>query len=351
MKILKYIYGLALLTLASCTSDENVPVGELRNFAVSSEIVPFDGEPETRVTIDGTGFEAGDWIRLKIICPFSTGTENGETTYGNSYDGFWLMKYNSGTQPWVPLTSADGCDIDGDYSNSGASDLTGRRPSQATPYVFTASTWTEELSFLAGSGRVLNYSNVFHADQTLLRDYKAADVLWAQQIMETGCWNVHLDFHHVMSAILITVDPGTTGFDLTDAVVTVDGMPDIDQQEIIVGDYYAQKSKVNSTNFGYKKKNTCSVSENGKVLGIGLNGASAASCKPFSGISNTATYTAHHVAQAGSVFRLIVPPVTLAAAPVIWIHSANGEKRYSFTCPITSFEQGKLYQYNMNLTD
>lgn len=351
MKILRYILGLGLLLTAACAEDDKTLPEEPHAFTVTSDIIPFAGEEATRVNLDGTGFESGDWIRLKVICPFSTNTEIAESTSGTSYDGFWLMKYTSGAQPWTPLTAADGCDIDGDYGNSSASSIFSRQPAQATPYVFTASTWTEEVSFLAGGSRILNYSNVFHTDQTLLRDYKAADVLWAQQYMETGCWNVHLDFHHVMSALLVTVDTGSTGFDLDGAVVTVEGLPEIDQQEIIVGDYYAAKSKVNSTSYGYRNKHACTVAQNGKVLGIGVNAGGSASCRSFATIANTATYTAHHVSPSGNVFRVIVPPVTLGDAPVIWIRSADGRNRYKFTCPVTTFEQGCLYPFNMQLAD
>ena len=184
--------------------------------------------------------------------------------------------------------------------------------------MFTAQTWSEEQIFIAAGGtRIEEYSNVFHANQSKEAAYKASDLMWAQTIQQTGSYNVHLSFRHVMAALLITVDvpDGLTISD--DAVLTLEGMPDIDQAEVIVGDYYAYKSKVNVNNYGYKAKHNCNVNMNGKVIGVAVVDDSQAKAitEPINDREQTATYTAYN---AGSkTYRLIVPPCTLSKSATI----------------------------------
>ena len=93
MKINKIFFlGLAML-LAACSADDE-PQEQLTSgiLSFSTTIENFEGEDITRTNFDGNAFENGDKIKLKIICPFSTHTEFGETTYGNSFDAFWLLK-------------------------------------------------------------------------------------------------------------------------------------------------------------------------------------------------------------------------------------------------------------------
>jgi hypothetical protein len=345
MKTSKLILlGIAML-LAGCSADE-AQREQQGILSFSTSIEDFDGEPLTRTTLEGHAFEAGDKMKLKIICPFSSHTEFGETTYGNSFDAFWLLKWNAGQ--WATLTSADGFDINGDYSPSASPDIYERYEAQQTPYVYTAQTWSEEQIFIAGAGtRVEQYSNVFHANQTKEANYKASDLMWAQTIQQTGSYNVHLSFRHVMSALLVTVDANASLGISDDAVLTLEDMPDIDQAEVIVGDYYAAKSKVNSNDYGYKSKHACTKDDNGKVIGVAVvdDSQKRAYTKPIGSVAQTGTYTACHVGQ--RAYRLIVPPGTLSKQATFWLR--DGEKRYSMSLSQTSFEAGKLYKITMKI--
>ncbi len=332
--------SLALLSLAAC-SDGDAPSGETtKGVKLTSSIEDFIGESGSRANVDGTAFETNDLIRIKVICPYVTSMEFGESTWGNSFDGFWLQRWDGAS--WVYVPASFGFDVDGDYQVSDAVSLTNQTLVQQTPYVFTASTWTEEKAFVTNGSLVLQYANVFHSDQSREKNYKASDVLWAQNIMQTGTDEVNLTFNHVMAALKITIDGSVTLSD--NATLTIVGMPDIDQAEIIVGDMYAEKSKVNST-CGYKQKHACTAAENGKVLGIGINveASGTSNTQPFTEIAQTATYKALH--RSGQMFQLIVPPCTLTDKAVVWVR--DGEKKWSADLSQTTFEQG--YMYNLTL--
>ena len=289
---------------------------------------------------------------MKIICPFSTHTEFGETTYGNSFDSFWLLKWNNQNDTWATLTDKDGYDINGDYSPSPSPDIYARYEAQQTPYVYTAQTWSEEQIFIAGNNtRVEKYSNVFHANQTKAANYKASDLMWAQTIQQTGSYNVHLSFRHVMSALFITINDANNNI-TGDAVLTLEGMPDIDQREVIVGDYYAAKSKGSSSTYGYKYKHACDTANNAKVIGVAVidDTQKKAYTEAISQMSQKATYTAFYAGNnvAGQkTYRLIVPPCQLTNKAVFWLR--NGEKRYSMTLNQDKFEAGKLYNVTMTI--
>ena len=124
-------------------------------------------------------------------------------------------------------------------------------------------------------------------------------------------------------------------------------MPDIDQAEVIVGDYYAAKSKVNSNDYGYKSKHACTRDDNGKVIGVAVvdDSQKRAYTKPIGSVAQTGTYTACHVGQ--RAYRLIVPPGTLSKQATFWLR--DGEKRYSMSLSQTSFEAGKLYKITMKI--
>lgn len=343
----KYLCYCFVLLLTGCSAD-NGESAQLQEgtLSLTASIDNFEGELVTRTNLAGTAFENGDKIKLKVICPFSAHTEFGETTYGNSFDAFWLLKWD--TNNWVTLTSEDGYDINGDYSASASPNIYSRYLAQQTPYVFTAQTWSEEQIFIAGGGtRVEQYSNVFHADQTQEADYKACDLMWAQTIQQTGSYNVHLSFRHVMAALLIAVDAPDDLNISGNAVLTLEGMPDIDQAEVIVGDYYAERSKVNVNNYGYRAKHSCDVDKNGKVIGVAVvdDRQAKAYTQPINDIVQTATYTAYN---AGSkTYRLIVPPCTLNENAIFWLR--DGEKRYSMTLSQQTFEQGHLYKLTMKI--
>ena len=355
------IYGLsallwALFSLGGCSDGEEALPLTSAPVQLLSSIEAFSGEePATRVNAEGNAFQMGDRMRLKIICPFVTSTETGE---GNSYafDAFWLNKWTG--SGWTNLTEADGCDINGDGKLSRAYDVQSLYLSQATPYVFTASTWSQEVVFRTKENKtVVQYQPVFRANQSTEANYLESDLLWAQTVMQTATDQVQLHFQHVMCALSITLE----GFSLTaldEVTLTVDGMPDIDGAEVIVGDYYAEKSKANSSNFGYKAKNHCDYAHNGQVLGIGVNDYSQnkgytqpmkgnVTASTYSGglVPNTGSYTAWR--QTDNLFRLIVPPCELDARPVVWLRS--GEQRWKSTLEQTRFEQGCLYKLKVSL--
>ena len=336
-------FSFALL-LVGCQADEPQPTQQQAGtLTITTSVDDFEGRGGTRTNIGDNAFEDGDKIKLKMICPYSTHTEFGETTYSGSFDGFWLLKWDA--DKWALLTAADGYDINGDYAPSAAPNIFERYLAQQTPYVFTAQTWTDEQMFMAGSGtRVMQYSNVFHANQTHEADYKASDLMWAQTIMQTGTYNVHLSFKHVMAALCITVD----GVNLSDkAVLTLEGMPDIDQAEVIVGDCYADKSKVNSNTYGYQMKHACDADQNGKVIGVAVvsDDLQKTYTKALSEIGQTATYTAY---DAGSqTYRLIVPPCELKNKATLWLR--DGELRYSMPLSQQQFEAGKRYSMKMTI--
>ena len=349
MKINKiFILGIAALLIACSADDALHEQLEPGILSFSTSIDNFEGESViTRTNFLGNAFEDGDKIKLKIICPFSSHTEFGETTYGNSFDAFWLLKWDA--DKWSTLTSADGCDINGDYTPSASPNIYDRYEAQQTPYVYTAQTWSEEQIFMAGGTRVEQYSNVFHANQTKEADYKASDLMWAQTIQQTGSYNVHLSFKHMMAAILVTVSADASLGITENAVLTLEGMPDIDQAEVIVGDYYAAKSKVNSNNYGYQSKHSCTQAQNGTVIGVAVvdDEQKKSYTKAISDISQDAIYTAYNAG--GKTYRLIVPPCTLSKEATFWLR--DGEKRYSMTLSQTTFDAGKLYKVTMKINE
>lgn len=378
----KYLlYISSALLLAACSQEQEIrETGcELNSLSVSVE--PYIGETESRANIAGTGFEVGDWIRLKLICPFAEETQTGETIDNGYYDGFWVLKYAGGTS-LTPLTKTDGCDLNGDFVNSDAPNIQGQYLSQQTPYVFVAQTWNEEKVFHDGTNRYLQYSYTFQADQS--KDdgsaYKKNDLLWAQQFMQTGTPNVHLTFSHKMAALKITIDDSelktqkvdaegnllyiqddqTEGTTVTanpvmvsapisaNAVLTLEGMPDIDQMEVVVGDYYAAKDCYTTT-YGYKDQASCIKDDNGKVLGVIVlnHSTKKAVTTPIASMPQTGIYKAYHDVE-NSVYRLIVPPCTVTA-PVLYLR--DGNRRFKVDLSQKEFVQGKMYNLPMKLTN
>ena len=139
------------------------------------------------------------------------------------------------------------------------------------------------------------------------------------------------------------------------ALLTVEGMPDIDQAEVIVGDYYAGASKVNVANdyydYSYRAKSSCEVGDNGKVLGIAVinDATQKVSCKGFKDIAQSATYTAYRV-PGTNTFRLIVPPCSLDTNATIWLRTGDKlDQRYCLSLSQTDFAAGTLYTLNMKI--
>lgn len=356
----------ALLLLGACTADDALEVAPDGKsiVTITSDIQPFEGEAFSRVNVAGNDFINGDLIRLKIICPFLSSTERGETTDGNSYDAFYYLKRSG--EAWTRVVSSDGFDISGTYYASGSPDIASYYEAQQTPYVFVASTWSEERRFVANGSLYDHLTPVFHADQTKEKHYRASDVLWAQTFMQTGAWNIHLGFQHKMACLVITINDEALadGDKISDnAVLTLEGMPDIDQAEIVIGDYYADASKINS-GYGYRQKSSCNYENNGKVLGIAVNdeGAKRAKVAPMSGnptspggdfscgigsnqyaalptVPNTGIYTAYK--QATKHYRLIVPPCKLDTNATFWLR--DGSRRFKVDLVNKTFVEGKLY--------
>lgn len=364
-----------LLLFACACSKAADPVREA--VTITSSLEPFAGDDATKVNVGGDSFIDGDYIRLKIICPFVTSTERGEYTDGNSYDAFYYLK-RSGSS-WVRVTSEDKFDISGTYSYSDSPNIASYYEAQQTPYVYVATTFSEERRFVAGGSLYDHLTPVFHADQSKEKHYRASDVLWAQTFMQTGAWNIHLGFQHKMACLDIIIDDQyltkpnpdydpadpESHFTIPDpisdgAVLTLEGMPDIDQAEIVVGDYYADASKINS-GYGYRQKSSCSYENNGKVLGVAVNDHAAGRAKvaPLTGsptpggdnsslapaVGNTATYTAYQ--QAAKHYRLIVPPCVLATKAVFWLR--DGSRRFTVKLEQLTFAEGKLYPVTLRL--
>ena len=324
--------GLLLLAGAGCTADlPGVDPGDAtRPLTLLTSVEQFAGGAQTRVSMDGKNFLDNDRIRVKLICPYVTTTETGESTGSSTSDGFWLLKRKGGG--WSTLSAADKCDLNGDGIYSGSSDLQEQYLAQQTPYVFTASTWSREVRFLDGVGAdamktVVHYAPVFHADQRLEADFEASDLLWAQSVVQTGTDYVRLNFRHVMALLVVTVKGAPA---LSDPVLTLEGMPDIDQQELVVGDFFAEKSKVNGLNgydaYGYQKRYPCTKEQNGTLLGIGTF-SQTAQVKPLTDLPRDGVYTAYRDADK-TTFRLIVPPYAFTADyPTLWLR--DGAERWS----------------------
>ena len=349
---------LAGTALCGCSGNEVAVPAEDKPVLFTGTIKPFEGEDiQSRVNVEGTGFTDGDFIRIKVICPYVTSSEYGEQTYGASYDSFWLLK-SAGGSSWGTLSASDGCDINGDYLDSGSQPMSSLYLSQQTPYVFTAQTWSVERKFVTGSSLVLLYSSIFHADQSREANYRASDLLWAQSYLQTGSESVHFDFYHKMAALKITIDDSALpeGKKLSDnAILSLSGMPGIDHAEVVVGDYYAAKSKTDVA-FGYKQKNFCTKENNGKVLGVAVNTDSYAYAMPMTGnpnpdsrscVPNDGTYTAYKAAT--KLYRLIVPPCVLENKNKPVFHLLDGNRRWTYELNQLTFEQGNLYKITINV--
>ncbi len=352
-----------MMMLAACSSDngeqEEQTLPKTGKLTITSSVNDFEGDAVTRTNLEGTAFAVGDWIKLKIICPYVSNTLIGETTWGGSADALWLLKW-SGSE-WTTLTTDDQVDISSHYSY-GSNNVFGQFEAQQTPYIYTASTWNENVIFLANNGssnsRYSQYSYIFHTDQSKESDYLKNDLLWAQTYMQTGSYNVHLSFNHIMACLKIKVSGVTLS---NNAVVTLEGMPDIDQQELVVGDYYAAASKVN-TKYGYQDKCKCDYANNGKVLGVAMVQESSvkAIVNPLSGnpsdshhtsgttVVNKGVYTAYYDSSS-TTYYLIVPPCVLSANATFMIR--DGAKRYSYELQQKTFKQGKLYPVTITLTE
>lgn len=369
--IKKYIYLALVLICCGCSTDvaeqKQQPLVTMECDMFGAEIVPFqeegkDAPKATRVNTAGDSFMPGDLIRIRIIAPFSSESEYGESTWGGTYDNFRIWQWAANHANWATVGSGRGFDFDNDLYPSAAS--ANIIMPQATPFVFTATTWTEEIHYVLsspgqpGGTLVSTFSNVFKADQRKEENYRSSDVLWAQQYMETGVDHVRLSFEHKMAALKIDISDFESELDKTinapEVILTLENMPDIDQQEVTIGNYYAEKMKGTKLPYGDYWRTRCTYEQNGKVLGIVVPNETEGHLVqiPFISLSQTGVYTAYK--NDANTFLFIIPPYTVPAevTPTLWLR--QGEKRWS--APLTlpdgrTFEMGKRYSVKMQKPD
>lgn len=343
-----FLLGANVLWLCGCSQSDDVVVTATETVSFDVSLEPFEGETKTRTSEDGLAFEAGDQFRMKIICPHTGSHQSGET-WGSGYYNFTL-----------------------DGSSTGFSTTT---EVQSTTYVYTAQNTTGTRVFVVGDYRYTRPSNFFCADQSKLKYFKQSDVVWAQSVRQTGAREVHLTFYHKVAKLDITLDDsnlkktteeGETAFPLRDnAILTLEGMPDIDGAEIVVGDYYADES-YESENYSYKQKASCSYENNGKVLGIEVidevdkedkrskiarmtgnpETPGGAYSSVYGIVPNTGTYTCYKT-SVSKHYMLYVPPCHLSENAVFWVR--DGERRYSAKLEQTTFEEGVCYKVKVVL--
>lgn len=344
MKRTHYIYILeAVLTMliTACSHEGTMSMtddgDELIHITMS--MVPFEGDAVTRTSLDGTRI-SGDKIRMKIICPNSKSWENGETWGG----------YHEFT-----------CNNDAAVSEVFAS--SSAREGQSTTYIYTAQNTTDTRIFVSNNIRYTEPSNFFYADQSKQVQFIKSDVIWAQGVRTTGAREVHLNFKHKVAKLNITINDSDVEAFSNNAILTLEGMPDIDGAEIVVGDYYADETfNGDYGNYYYKHKASCSYEYNGKVIGIevvddtrkrltvwGMTGNPAPAGgdnnkEIFGTVPNTGIYTAYHYGEKNYV--LYVPPCTLSQNAVFWLR--DGVRRYSVPLSILQFEEGVCYNLTLN---
>lgn len=370
----------ALLYFSSCQQQEEEPVPTSETVKFSLTMSPFEGDAMTRTTVSGEGFEAGDKIRFKIFCPNSKSHELGET-WGSYYTITVPNEVNETTSFFM----TSGSNSDGSY---------GSYEAQSTTYIYTAINTTGTRIFAVGDYRYSNPSNFFYADQSKLEFFKKSDLVWAQAVRQTGAREVHLNFKHKVAKLDITIeDDGNVFSDNT--ILTLEGMPDIDGAEIVVGDYYADES-YEDYSFNYKTKCSCSYENNGKVIGIevideankkSIVNALTGNPYPAGGTSNSGTYS--KVPNTGTYraykdpnftpdsehpnnkhYMVYIPPCDLDPGfepvhvdpsdpespmtqsekrAVVWLR--DGTKRYSVALDQLSFEEGKCYKQTIKIAN
>ena len=372
---------LSLFVITACNDnvqgvmdDEDVKLITLDGSDLHSEIEPFEevgeeGSRTTRVNLQGEQFEPNDLIRLRVIAPYVSSSEYGESTWGGSYDNWRLYTWGGEESNWGPVNGQKfHLDVDNDFAESNGNAPNAIIMPQATPFVFTATTFTEEIHHVLPSASsagtvVLSFSNVFKADQRRPENYKASDVLWAQQYMQTGSDNVRLSFKHKMAALKIDVRDFASllAEGSEEVVLTLENMPDIDQQEVTIGNYYANMMK-DKRNYGDYYRTKCSYEDNGKVLGIVVPDEYLGHLEQIAftdnRISQDGVYTAYK--QDVNTFLLIIPPYTVpeGVTPTLWLR--KGEKRWSAPLSLPkaedgngqtdrTFESGKRYNVTMKV--
>lgn len=360
--ILSLLFFSGSMALSSCSNEEAAPTtveDDVVRFTMN--ISPFEGETVTRTNVEGTHFEGGEKIRFKIICPNSGDHELGET---------WGSYYTI-TAP-SPVNSGD----EVSFFTSGTH---GSYEAQATTYIYTAMNTTDNRIYVVGDYRYSFPSSFFFADQSKVKQFKSSDVVWAQAVRQTGAREVHLNFKHKVAKLDITIvdDNGLlkeNGVLSDNIILTLEGMPDIDGAEIVVGDYYADQSIDSDYAFKYRDKASCNYENNGKVIGIEvLDDANkrtrvyALTGNPYPAggdwnnyqyakVPNTATYRAYQDPSNKLHFMLYVPACNLDPDKVdadntgsnhatMWLR--DGAKRYKMALNQKEFVEGVCYKLNM----
>lgn len=376
LKSFKYYSILCMIALAACTVRRETPemVTDCDSVLFTLSMSPFEGENITRTTLDGESFEGGDKIRFKIFCPNSKSHELGET-WGSFYT----------------ITVPDALNQHDDVSFF-ASGEHGSYEAQSTTYIYTAINTTGTRTFVVGDYRYSRESNFFYADQSKLEQFKKSDLVWAQAVRQTGAREVHLNFKHKVAKLDITIeDDGGVLSDNT--ILTIEGMPDIDGAELVVGDYYADES-YEDYSYNYKTKASCSYENNGKVIGIevidetnkkSIVNALTGNPYPAGGTSNSGTYA--KVPNTGTYraykdpnpvpehtnwkhYMLYIPPCNLdpgfepvpvnpeepdgpmtqsPLSAVIWLR--DGTKRYSVKLDQLKFMEGIRYTQKIKIAN
>ncbi|MCI6251826.1 MAG: fimbrillin family protein [Bacteroidales bacterium] len=356
------LYSLLFLTaagMAGCADDDAEGLPSDDGVTVKISLTPFEGEHAMRTTTDGLNLEVGDKFRMKIICPHTGAHQSGELWSSGFYE-FTIDKFTVDNSREIYISGGQAIE------------------SQATTYVYTAQNTTARRIFVVNDYRYNRPSNFFCADQSKLEHFKQSDVIWAQAVRQTGAKEVHLMFSHKVARLDITIDDSgltqdvegvPTSYPLSPRThLTLEGMPDIDGAELVVGDYYADQCYENEI-YSYREKASCSYENNGRVLGIEVleetlteeTPKRRSSIAPITGcptpggdnskvltpVPNTATYTAYN--DRPRHYLLYVPPCVLNAPAVFWIR--DGERRYSAPLSVTTFEEGKLYPVTVKLTD
>ncbi|MCI5756786.1 MAG: fimbrillin family protein [Bacteroidales bacterium] len=343
--------------MAGCADDDAEGLPSDDGVTVKISLTPFEGEHAMRTTTDGLNLEVGDKFRMKIICPHTGAHQSGELWSSGFYE-FTIDKFTVDNSREIYISGGQAIE------------------SQATTYVYTAQNTTARRIFVVNDYRYNRPSNFFCADQSKEEHFKQSDVIWAQAIRQTGAKEVHLMFTHKVARLDITIDDKALTqtvdgvpqpYPLTDAtLLTLEGMPDIDGAELVIGDYYADRGYENDS-YSYREKASCRYENNGRVLGIEvleetpkrrssiatLTGGPAnpggANSRVVGTVSNTATYTAYADPDQRLHYLLYVPPCVLAQKAVFWLR--DGERRYSAPLNVTTFEEGRSYPIKVTLAD
>lgn len=321
----------------------------------------------TRTNVSGEGFEGGDKIRFKIFCPNSTTAELGER---------WSSYYT------ITVPNALDQHVDVSFFSSGTY---GSYEAQSTTYIYTAMNTTGTRTFVVDGYRYSRESNFFYADQSKLDYFKKSDLVWAQAVRQTGAREVHLNFKHKVAKLDITIEDAD-GILSDNTILTLEGMPDIDGAEIVVGDYYADES-YEDYSYNYRDKCSCNYENNGKVIGIevideankkSIVNALAGNPYPAGGksnsgtygiVPNTGTYRAYQDPSNKKHYMLYIPPCHLdqefvpvpvdpsdpespmtqsKKCAVIWLR--DGAKRFSVKLDQLEFKEGKRYTQTIKIS-